>query len=110
MGKLSIGIPILGDTVPTKLADWAPSPYVGHLLKLGPKKVLGPGIARTSRVKNFGQPLETFENKHTILFKIITRMKLLFSNYLGDYNYSFERSFELISIQLQFPCVSSKLQ
>ena len=33
------------------------------------------------------------------LFKIITRMKLLFSNYLGDYSYSFQGSSEfLISI------------
>ena len=34
----------------------------------------------------------------TILFKIITRMKLLFSNYLVDYSYSFQGSSELISI------------
>ena len=34
----------------------------------------------------------------TILFKIITRMKLLFSNYLGHYSYSFQGSVELISI------------
>ena len=34
----------------------------------------------------------------TILFKIITRMKLLFSNYLGDYSYSFRGSSELINI------------
>ena len=34
----------------------------------------------------------------TILFKIITRMKLLFSKYLGDYSYSFQGSSELISI------------
>ena len=32
------------------------------------------------------------------LFKIITRMKLLFSNYLGDYSYSFQGSSEIISI------------
>ena len=32
----------------------------------------------------------------TILFKIITRMKLVFSNYLGDY--SFQRSSEIICI------------
>ena len=32
-------------------------------------------------------------------------MKLLFSNYLGDYSYSFQGSSELIIIlQLQFPC------
>ena len=35
---------------------------------------------------------------HTILFKIITRMELLFSNYLGDYSYSFQGSSELITI------------
>ena len=34
----------------------------------------------------------------TILVKIITRMKLLFSNRLGDYSYSFQGSSELISI------------
>ena len=34
----------------------------------------------------------------TILFKIITRMKLLFLNYLGDYSYSFQGSSELVSI------------
>ena len=34
----------------------------------------------------------------TILFKIITRMKLLFSNYLGGYSYSFRGASELISI------------
>ena len=33
-----------------------------------------------------------------ILSKIITRMELLFSNYLGDYSYSFQGSSELISI------------
>ena len=36
----------------------------------------------------------------TILFKIITRMKLLFSNYLGGYSYSFQGSSELISITI----------
>ena len=34
----------------------------------------------------------------TILFKIVTRMKLLFSNDLGGYSYSFQGSSELISI------------
>ena len=34
----------------------------------------------------------------TILFKRITRMKLLFSNYLGDYSYSFQGSSNSISI------------
>ena len=34
----------------------------------------------------------------TILFKIITRMNFLFSNYLGDYSYSFQGSSEFISI------------
>ena len=34
----------------------------------------------------------------TILFKIITRMKLVFPNYLGDYSYSYQGSSELISI------------
>ena len=40
----------------------------------------------------------------TILFKIITRMKFLFWNLLGDYSYSFQGSSEL-ALQLQFPCV-----
>ena len=40
---------------------------------------------------------------YTILFKIITRMKLLFSNYLGDYSYSFQGSVEF-ALQLQSPC------
>ena len=46
-------------------------------------------------------PQSQFSGKkkaHTILFKIITRMKLLFSNYLGGYSYSFQGSSELISI------------
>ena len=34
----------------------------------------------------------------TILFKIITRMKLPFSNYLGDYSYGCQGSSEIISI------------
>ena len=34
----------------------------------------------------------------TILFKIITRIKLLFSNYLGCYSYSFGARQELISV------------
>ena len=32
------------------------------------------------------------EVEGTIPFKIIIRMKLLFSNYLGDYSYSFQGS------------------
>ena len=36
------------------------------------------------------------------MFKIITRIKLLFSNYLGRYSYSFRARQELISLQLQF--------
>ena len=35
---------------------------------------------------------------YTILFKIITRMKLLFSNYLGRYSYSFRARQELSSV------------
>ena len=38
------------------------------------------------------------EPSNTILFKITTRMKVLFSNYLGDYSYSFQGSSELICI------------
>ena len=38
------------------------------------------------------------EKQHAILFIIITRMKSLFLNYLGDYSYSFQGSSELISI------------
>ena len=36
--------------------------------------------------------------KITILLKIITRIKLLFSNYLGRYSYSFRARQELISV------------
>ena len=37
--------------------------------------------------------------KEVRVFKeIITRMRLLFSNYLGDYSYSFQGSSDLISI------------
>ena len=35
---------------------------------------------------------------NTILFKIITRIKLRFSNYLGRYSYSFRARQELISV------------
>ena len=35
---------------------------------------------------------------HTILFKIITRMKLSFWDYLGDCSCSFQGSFELICV------------
>ena len=34
----------------------------------------------------------------TILFKIITRIELLFANYLGRYSYSFRARQELISV------------
>ena len=55
---------------------------------------------KQKRFTSFGRTL----NKHapprsqniiTILCKIITRMKLLFSKYLGGYSYSFQRSSEL---------------
>ena len=49
-----------------------------------------------------------------ILLKINTRMKLLFSHYLGDCSYNFQGSFELISmalaLQLQFPCSFSRME
>ena len=45
-----------------------------------------------------GRPWASGSFKLTILFKIITRMKLLVSNYLGDYSYRFQGSSELISI------------
>ena len=38
----------------------------------------------------------------TFLFKITTRMTLLFSNYFGDYSYSFGGSFELSRITVVF--------
>ena len=47
---------------------------------------------------------------HTILFKIITRMKLLFSSYLGDYSYSFQGSVELISITVTVSLFFCKMQ
>ena len=37
-----------------------------------------------------------------ILFKIFTRIEVLFSNYLGRYSYSFHSRQELISLQLHF--------
>ena len=37
----------------------------------------------------------------TILFKIITRIKLLFSNYLGRHSYSFRARQELISVTVK---------
>ena len=37
-------------------------------------------------------------------------MKLLFSNYLGDCSYSFQGSSNLLALQFQFPCFSSKMQ
>ena len=42
-------------------------------------------------------PRKSESKQHTILFKIITRIKLLFSNYLGRYSYSFRARQELIS-------------
>ena len=60
-------------------------------------------------------------DRHTILFKIIIRIKLLFSNYVGRYSYSFRARQELISVtvtvfgsdgkmslQLQFGTVTLK--
>ena len=47
---------------------------------------------------NFGSSGKMKDRVATILFKIITCMKLLFSNYLGDYSYSFQGSSELIRI------------
>ena len=35
---------------------------------------------------------------HTILIKIITRIKILFPNYLGRYSYNFRARQELISV------------
>ena len=46
----------------------------------------------------------------TSLLKIITRIKLLFSNYLGDYSYIFQGSVELICITLADPCSCSRMQ
>ena len=46
----------------------------------------------------------------TILLKIITRMKLLFSNYLGDYSYSFQGSSELISITVTVSLFSCRME
>ena len=44
-----------------------------------------------------GKP-RTSQNPLTILFKIITRIKLVFSNYLGRYSYSFRARQEFISV------------
>ena len=42
--------------------------------------------------------LASLPKMYTILFKIIIRIKLLFSNYLGRYSYSFRARQELISV------------
>ena len=42
---------------------------------------------------------------NTILFKIITRIKSVFSNYLGHYSYSFRAQQELISVTVTVLCV-----
>ena len=47
---------------------------------------------------------------NTILFKIITRMKLLLSNYLGDYSYRFQGLSELSSITVTVSLFSSSMQ
>ena len=54
-------------------------------------------LVREERAKS-QSPTFWGTNMITILFKIITRIKLLFSNYLGDYSYSFRGSSELINI------------
>ena len=57
--------------------------------------VLFEGVETPSSSQVF---LGALEGGSTILFKIITRIKLLFSKYLRDYSYSFQGSSELISI------------
>ena len=54
--------------------------------------------------------LTDLETPLTILFTIITRMKLLFSNCLGDCSYSCQGSFKLISITVTVSLFSSRLQ
>ena len=44
------------------------------------------------------------------LFKIITRMTLLFLNYLEDYSYSYQGSSELTCNTVTVPCSSSRMQ
>ena len=51
-----------------------------------------------------------YSGEFIILFKIITRMKLLFSNYLGDYSYSFQGSSELISITVTVSLFSCRME
>ena len=48
--------------------------------------------------------------KCTILFKIITHIKLLFSNCLGDDSNSFQGLPNSIALHLQFPCFPSRMQ
>ena len=74
-------------------------------------------VPREKRPAKGAKGKRTRENRSEVLrlgtpipFKIITRMKLLFSNYLGDYSYSFQGSSELIALQLQFPSLSSRMQ
>ena len=65
---------------------------------------LGCGLVIASAADDFSlltaqQSEEAGEEKaNTIPLKIIIRMKSLFSNYLGDYSYSFRGSSELIGI------------
>ena len=60
---------------------------------------------------NTSEKVIAHEGSHatTILLKIITRMKLSFSNYLGDYSYSFQGSSELVIITVTSPSFSSRI-
>ena len=62
-------------------------------------------LSRGYHAESFGEKIKKCSQNDsgdfhlsTILFQIITRMKVLFSNFLGDYSYSFQGSSELISI------------
>ena len=73
-------------------------------------KVAGPALSRINPVIVSQGAIEgVYLKGPTILFKIITRMKLLFSNCLGRYSYSFQGSSEVISIAVTVSFYSSRM-
>ena len=62
------------------------------------EKLLSTSTSQNSAPGYCGRVTKSEAPGHTILFKIITRIKLLFSNYLGRYSYSFRARQELISV------------
>ena len=85
-------------------------------LPCAPPKKWGPVSRFTKRLLEFTPKYATVlvfltpetlllrKRKHTIHFKIITRMKLLFSSYLGDYSYRIQGSFKLFFFTVTASC------